>query len=303
MASMEQGLTTLKYMGMDHELDNLMARILYGQAKTDLDYTAPAYTSVVNPTIRNMSELQGQLGTNIETDRSAIQAIYDAATAAAKESELEQQGYAERGFYKNMASAQDTMADTIRKQQGSAIASGVNKGMTAANILSTVLGTSQSAADEATKLAQDRQALGSKYAAQMESNAAKALETSTNNQEYLASLARQLYNDDIQRKTAELSYNQGINTDRASVAASKYTAYSNANSAALNAAVSAYNNNTSAYASLLGAIEQANANRDYGNAYASGLKAQADATRYSADKNAEATRYNSDVNYRIAKNQ
>ena len=55
---MEQGLTTLKYMGMDHELDNLMSRILYGQAKTDLDYTAPAYTSVVNPTIRNMSELQ-----------------------------------------------------------------------------------------------------------------------------------------------------------------------------------------------------------------------------------------------------
>ena len=298
MSSPEQSLTTLKYMGMDHELDNLMSRILYGQAKSTLDYDAPAYIDVVNPTLKSIGSLQGQLGTNIETDRSAIEQIYDAATNAAKAAELEQQGYAERGFNKHMAAAQNTAMDTIRQQQGSAIANGVNKGMAAANVLSTILGTSQSAADEATQLAQQRQQIGSKYAAELEKNAKTALETSTNNQEYLASLARQLYNDDVQRRTAELSYNQGINTDRASVAAAKYTADANQNASALQAAVSAYNNNTSAYASLLGAVEQANANRDYGNAYANALREEAAATRYSADRSYEASRYQADKAYR-----
>lgn len=271
-------LLALKDTGMDHELDNLMARIIGGMPTQQLDYTAPAYTAVVNPAIRNASALQQQLGTNIQTDPNSIQSIYDAATRAARAVELEQQGYAERGYNKNMASTQDTLMDTIRKQQGSAISSGVNKGMSAANMLSSILGTTQTAADEATQLAQQRQQIGSKYAAEIEKNAKTALDTSTQNQEYLASLARQLYNDDIQRKTAELTYNQGINTDRTSLAASKYTADANQKSNALSSAISAYNNNTSAYATLMSAVEQASGNRDYGTAYGNALKYQADRT-------------------------
>ena len=70
-----------------------------------------------------------------------------------------------------------------------------------------------------------------------------------------------LYNDQIQQLTAQLAYNQGINTDAAGYAANKYTA--NANLAGNNASAGAgvYNNNQSAIAQLQAAIESANAQR------------------------------------------
>lgn len=235
--------------------------VLQGVSNIPDTYVRPEYTSVVDPTIRSAATLNELLGTDFTYDRDEIYGIYKDATKAAYDAELAQQRQAERGFYANMAAAQDTAIDTIRGQYGSAIASGASKGMQAANVLSAILGTSQAAADQATQLAQDRQQLGAQYGAQIKADAKDALSYANDVAAQIGGLAHQFYNDDIQRKTAELSYNQGINTDYAGYHANKYTANANlaGNIAAAGAGI--YNNNQSAIASLKAAIEQANATK------------------------------------------
>lgn len=224
-------------------------------------YVRPEYTGVVDPTIRSAATLNELLGTDFTYDRDEIYGIYKDATKAAYDAELAQQRQAERGFYANMAAAQDTAIDTLRGQYGQAIASGASKGMQAANVLSAILGTSQTAAQQATQLAQDRQQLGAQYGAQIKADAKDALQYSNDVANTIAGLAHQFYNDDIQRKTAELSYNQGINTDYAGYQANKYTANANLAGNIANAGAGIYNNNQSAIASLKAAIDQANATK------------------------------------------
>lgn len=235
--------------------------VLQGAANIPDTYVRPEYTGVVDPTIRSAAALNELLGTDFTYDRNEIYNVYKDATEAAHRAELAQQKQAERGFYANMAAAQDTAIDTIRGQYGSAIASGASKGMQAANVLSAILGTSQAAANQATQLAQDRQQLGAQYGAQIKADAKDALSYANDVAAQIGGLAHQFYNDDIQRKTAELSYNQGINTDYAGYQANKYTSNANLAGNIINAGAGIYNNNQSAIASMKAAIEQANATR------------------------------------------
>ena len=175
---------------------------------------------------------------------------------------MEQNNGAERKYYNNIAAAQNTALDTIRQQYGQAVASGASKGMQAANMLSAILGTTQTANDEATQLAQDRQTLVNKYAQQMRQDSIDALNYSNDMGNSIGGLAHQLYNDMIQQKTAELSYNQGINTDAAGYAASKYTADANLSGALAGTGAGVYNNNNSAIAALQAAIETGKYNVD-----------------------------------------
>ena len=244
----------------NHSLDGILG-ILKGYTNIPDTYVRPEYTDVVDPTIRSAANLNELLGTDFTYDRDEIYGIYKDATKAAHEAELAQQRQAERGFYANMAAAQDTAVDAIRGQYGSAIASGASKGMQAANVLSAILGTSQAAAEQATQLAQDRQQLGAQYGAQIKADAKDALSYANEVAAQIGGLAHQFYNDDIQRKTAELSYNQGINTDYAGYQANKYTANSNLAGNIVAAGAGIYNNNQSAIASLKAAIEQANATK------------------------------------------
>jgi hypothetical protein len=213
-------------------------------------YTQPAYTSVVNPSIRSADALNSQLGTD-----------FTYATQAAYATDLAGKQDAQRGYYANMAKAQDTAVDTMRQQYGSAIASGASKGMQAANTLSAILGMTQQSAEQATQLAADRQALGAQYGAKVKQDAKDSLSYANDMANTIAGLSHQFYNDDIQRKTAELSYNQGINTDNAGYQANKYTADANLASNLANAGAGVYNNNQSAIASIQAAIEQAKATK------------------------------------------
>lgn len=244
----------------NQSLDSILS-ILRGSAGVTDAYVRPEYTSVVDPTIRSAATLNELLGTDFTYDRDEIYGIYKDATKAAYDAELAQQRQAERGFYANMAAAQDTAVDTIRGQYGQAIASGASKGMQAANVLSAILGTSQAAADQAAQLAQDRQQLGAQYGAQIKADVKDALSYANDVAAQIGGLAHQFYNDDIQRKTAELSYNQGINTDYAGYIANKYTADANLAGNTISAGAGVYNNNQSAIASLKAAIEQANATK------------------------------------------
>lgn len=250
-------------------------------------YNQPAYTNVTDARIRGLGDLNSLLGTNINTDQASIQALYDSASNASYQANLNEQANAERGYYSNMATAQDTALDTIRQQYGSAIASGASRGMQAANTLSSILGTSQAAAQQATQLAQDRQQLGMNYAAELKQNATDALKYANDTSLQVGSLAHQFYNDDIQARTAELSYNQGINTDAAGYAANQYTAQSNLAAQLAAAAAGAYNNKVTADATRYSADQ----NRA---SYENSATTSANATKYAADKSYKATKYATD---------
>ena len=227
-------------------LEDIVAALQKATGGLSDTYTKPEYTSVIDPTIYGADTLANMLGVQFTYDRDEIEKIYQDATKAAMNAE--QQSGAEKSYYKHMADAQNTALDTVRQQYGQAVAAGANRGMQAAN-------------EEATQLAVDRQTLANKYAQQLKQDTADALQYSNEMGNTIGSMAHQLYNDQIQQLTAQLAYNQGINTDAAGYAANKYTA--NANLAANNASAGAgvYNNNQSAIAQLQAAIESANAQR------------------------------------------
>lgn len=229
--------------------------------KVASDYNAPAHTGVATPEIRSAQELAKLLGVDFTTDKNAIQQAYQDATSAAYQRALEGSTDAQKNYYANVAATQDTAIGTLRNQYAQAIASGASKGMQAANALSAVLGLSQQTAQQATQLATDRQALGTQYAQMLKDDVKNAIQASNEIGTGIAGIAHQLYNDDIQRKTAELSYNQGINTDQAGLAANKYTADTNLAGNVTNASAGIYNNNQSAIAALEAAIHQAAATR------------------------------------------
>lgn len=258
-------------------------------AYVDDTYIRPEYTDVTNAQIRNLADLQSQLGTNVNYDFNSIKGIYDDATRAAYD--IEQNSGAERSYYRHLADAQNTALESIRNAYGQAVTQGASKGMQAANQLSAILGFGATANEEATQLAIDKQARANEYAAQMAQNAKDALSYSNSTQMDLASLSRQLYNDDIQQKTAELAYNQGINTDYANYNSARYTANASLNASLANTAAGIYNNNQSALAQLQSAIAAANATRD-------ASKVNFQGTKFNALKNLEGTKYSADQNLR-----
>lgn len=258
-------------------------------AYVDDTYIRPEYTDVTNAQIRSLNDLQSQLGTNVNYDFNSIKGIYDDATRAAYA--IEQNSGAERSYYRHLADAQNTALESIRNAYGQAVTQGASKGMQAANQLSAILGFGATANEEATQLAIDKQARANEYATQMAQNAKDALSYSNSTQMDLASLSRQLYNDDIQQKTAELAYNQGINTDYANYNSARYTANASLNASLANTAAGIYNNNQSALAQLQSAIAAANATRD-------ASKVNFQGTKFNALKNLEGTKYSADQNLR-----
>lgn len=240
-------------------LADILATLQQNTPAINDSYVQPEHTNVIDPTLYNVSDLSKVLGLDFTYDRNEIEKIYQDATKASYLAETN--SGAERSYYSNLAAAQNTALDTIKQQYGQAVATGANKGMQAANMLSAVLGTTQTANDEATALAEGKQKLANTYAAQLKQDAADALSYSNDVANSIGSLTHSLYNDQIQQLTAQLAYNQGINTDAAGYAANKYTAQSNLAGTLASAGAGVYNNNQSAVAQLQAAIEAANAQR------------------------------------------
>lgn len=230
--------------------------ILQGMQGIEDGYTRPDYVDVIDPSVRDVNTLQDQLGVTFTYDPDEIRGIYEDATKASYNAQELQQRQAEKGYYGNMAKAQDSLTDAMRGQRGEAIATGASKGMQAANMLSAALGMSNNSAAEATQLAQDRQLMGQQHGAQLKQDAKDSTAYANEMANTIAGISRQLYNDDIQRETAELSYNQGINTDYAGYYANKYTSDSNLAGQLASAGAGIYNNNQSAIAAIQAAIEE-----------------------------------------------
>lgn len=264
-------------------LDSIINQIQAAVGTAEDRYVRPDLIDTIDPTMLDVNAMSEMLGMDFTYDRAAIEEILQGAVDAQYDLRQTEQGIAERKYNQNMAVAQNTALDTIRQQQGQAVAQGASAGARAANELSAVLGISQQAAEEATQLAMDRQLMAKEEGVARAQATSQALQQS--NEAYLnyGALARQHYNDQIQQLAAELAYNQAINTDYAGYEANRYSADQNLLASIQQSGSNVYGNNQSSLAAIQQAIEQAQAQR-----YAADQ--QLEAQRIAANANIEAAR-------------
>lgn len=244
--------------GYDATVEQLIASLGGLTNPNNFSYTPEAFREVTDPQLRSITEFLQQMGAEgyqyqysdiLNTLNNATNAAYDARYNALDDANAQ--------FNRNMATQQESVADTIRGQYAQAIQSGVSKGMQSANMLSSILGTSQAAAQSAQQLAEDRYQTGMDKQAQIIQDAASALDTSNKAYENLMGYIRQLYNDEIQEKTADLEYNASIAETNANAAASKYATDTNYSQNVLSNASGIYGTNQSALASIMAAAAAA----------------------------------------------
>lgn len=239
------------------------------------DYRAAAKIDVTDPELRTIAQYLADTGAQgYVYDRDQIKSILDDATTAAHQVQQGELDQSNAMFNRNMATAQDTAMDTIRSQNAQAIQAGINKGMQNANMLSTIIGTSQSAAEQAQKNAEARVNAANQYYADLAANGKEALTQSTNNYNTLLGNIRQLYNDDIQQKTADLEYNASLEETLANYLASKYNADTNYSNNVNTVAGGIYNNNQSVLGGMINAAIAAEAQDNYTDAYGAAQAAQ-----------------------------
>ena len=258
---------------------------------TQDNYTPAEKIEVTDPTLRTAQQYLEQLGlTDYQYNYDDILSALNAASAAGQEAQQNELTNTQAQYNRSLASNQATAADTIRNQYAAAIQSGMSKGMQNANLLSTLLGTSQSAAEGAQELAAERVQAAKDYAAELAGNANTALNTSNSAMETLMGNIRQLYNDEIQEKTADLEYNASLEETLANYLASKYTADTNYANNIITNGTNAYNTNNTALSSIASAAGSAAAQDNYSAAYKAAQEALANATIQAAQISAQATR-------------
>lgn len=242
------------------------------------DYKAAEKIAVTNPELKTIADYLTQLGAEgYQYKYDDIKNTLDTASNAAAMAEQAKLDQSNAAYNRNMATAQDSAMDTIRSQTAQAIQAGINKGMQNANMLSTIIGNSQAANEQAQKNAEARINAANQLYADLAKNGETALTQSTNNYNTLLGNIRQLYNDDIQQKTADLEYNASLEETLANYLANRYTADTNYANNTNSVAGGIYNNNQSSLAGLLSAAIAAEAQDNYTEAYGAAQAAQTNA--------------------------
>ena len=165
--------------GWDYTIEQIIQSLGGTKNPTQDNWVPYTQREVTDPKLRNINEYLNELGAqDYQYQYDKILAGKQAATQAAYEAEYAAQNDATNDYYRAMANNQETAADTIRSQYAQAIQSGISKGAQQANILSTILGNSQTASDEAQKLAEQRYQIGKDQAAAMIKDQSDALSAS-----------------------------------------------------------------------------------------------------------------------------
>lgn len=197
-----------------------------------LDLTSDAYgytpietIQAVYPTLRSAQELAALYGLDYNLDN-----IYNTLMKSVDEGykvRYADQDIAEDKYYDNTATAQGTLMSTLDNQKSQAIMSGVNKGMQAAQALSTMLGISQQFAGGASQLAADRGKLSKEYSASKAQTGVNALTQYNTMGQQLADISKSIYSSDATSYAAQLGYNADANTANATMEAAQSNAQSN----------------------------------------------------------------------------
>lgn len=247
-------------------------------------YVPAAKIDVTDPTLMTIAQYINALGADGYTYKyDDILNVLNQATEAGQVAQQAQLRQNEAAAAREMGNVQDTAMDTIRAQYAQGIQSGINKGQQAANQLSAILAATQTGAEQAQANAEARINAANQYYADLAQNGATALDKSNAAYETMMSNIRQLYNDDIQQKTAELEYNASLEESLANYLAGKYTADTNYAMGINQNAAGIYNNNQTSLASLLTSAMSGEAQDNYSNAYLEAARLQAEATIRAAE--------------------
>ena len=214
----------------------------------------------------------------LDYDRNKIEQIFNQGTDAQyalmqKENQIAQNQYANNQF-----ANQQSALETLRQQRNSQIASGMARGLNAAQEQGTVLGLQQDASAGALELANQQQLQADKIAAEYASNVSKALQEANSVKQAMAQVAAQMYEADMLGYTGELNYAGQMDANASDrygydlgLEGTKYTADKNYEGT------------------------KYNADKNYeGTVYSSNKNYEG--TVYNADKNYEGTKYNADQN-------
>lgn len=171
------------------------------------------------PNLRGISSTYDNTGTNkvsntglgqlyeLDYDRNKIESIFNEGTDAQyalmqKENQIAQNQYANNQF-----ANQQSALNTLRAQRNEQIASGMARGLNAAQEQGTVLGLQQESAAGALELANQQQLEADKIAAEYAANVSKALQEANSVKQAMAQVAAQMYEADMLGYTGELSAN------------------------------------------------------------------------------------------------
>ena len=141
----------------------------------------------------------------LDYDRDTIEKVFNQGTDAQyalmqKENQIAQNQYANNQF-----ANQQSAIETLRQQRNEQIASGMARGLNAAQEQGTVLGLQQEGAAGALELANKQQLAADEIAAAYAENVVKALQEANAVKQAMAGISAQLYEADMLGYTGELS--------------------------------------------------------------------------------------------------
>lgn len=253
----------------DKSLQEIIAQLGGTNNPSNFAYTPMEAMPVNIPQLLDIATyLQNTGATGYQYDYNDILNALNQATELQWQATQNAQRDAENAYLRGLENNQQTAADTIKNQYAQAIQAGITKGLQNANLLSTILGTSQNGVQGLKELADQRYQAGLDYAASLGNNINLARTEANTALETLLGNIRQLYNDDIQRETAELEFNASVGETNANAAAQRYTADSNYAASVLNAAANQRNQLVAALAQLAAQAANSAAQDNYSNAYA-----------------------------------
>ena len=169
------------------------------------------------PNLRGISDTYDNTGTNkvsnmglgelyeLDYDRDKIEQVFNQGTDAQyalmqKENQIAENQYANQQF-----ANQQSAIESLRQQRNSQIASGMARGLNAAQEQGTILGLQQDSQAGALELANQRQLEADKIAAEYANNVTKALQEANAVKQAMAQVGATLYEADMLGYTGELS--------------------------------------------------------------------------------------------------
>lgn len=169
------------------------------------------------PNLRGISDTYDNTGTNkvsdmglgelyeLDYDRDKIEQVFNQGTDAQyalmqKENQIAENQYANQTF-----ANQQSAIEALRQQRNSQIASGMARGLNAAQEQGTILGLQQESQSGALELANARQLEADKIAAEYANNVIKALQEANSVKQAMAEVGAKLYEADMLGYTGELS--------------------------------------------------------------------------------------------------
>lgn len=141
----------------------------------------------------------------LDYDRDSIEKVFNQATDAQYALKQKENQIAQNQYANNQFANQQSAIETLRQQRNEQIASGMARGLNAAQEQGTVLGLQQEGAAGALELANQQQLAADEIAAAYAENVVKALEEANAVKQAMAGISAQLYEADMLGYTGELS--------------------------------------------------------------------------------------------------